>query len=214
VSDPEQTQNVQQPARLADADSVERELLARAQCGDPQAYGQLVAPYQQLAFRSAWLITRDSTSAEDAVQEGLLKAWRALPRFRTGVPLRPWLLRIVVNEARNHRRHSGRQQRLALRNAETLVQDSRQNNADAPEDWLVARERQAELLAALEQLREEERLVVSYRYLLGLSEQETATALDIPRGTVKSRLARGLRHLRQHLAETHLTEQEQRHGSA
>lgn len=191
-------------AQIAD----EREVISRAQRGDTAAYGILVTTYQHLAVRSAWLITRDVAEAEDAAQEGMVKAWRALHTFRPDAPFRPWLLRIVVNEARNRRRHHGRQQHLLLREAAaTPVSVTEQ---PAPEGLLLAHEQQQAVLAALEQLREEERLVVSYRHLLGLSEQETAQALSIPRGTVKSRLSRGLSQLRTILTadDTHRPTQE------
>ena len=66
----------------------------------------------------AYVITRNRADAEDATQDALTKAWRAFGRFRAGEPVRPWLLRIVANEARNRRRSSGRRERLALRAAE------------------------------------------------------------------------------------------------
>ncbi len=178
----------------------EREVICRAQRGDTAAYGLLVTTYHHLAVRSAWLITRDTDEAEDAAQDGFVKAWRALHTFRPDAPFRPWLLRIVVNEARNRRRHRGRQHHLLLR--EAAATPTALTQQAAPDGPLLAREQQQELLTALDGLREEERLVVSYRYLLGLSEQETAQALSIPRGTVKSRLSRGLSHLRTRLTGT------------
>ena len=83
----------------------------------PRAYEELVRPHQEIAFRVAYVITRNAADAEDAVQDALVKAWRALGRFRAGEPLRPWLLRIAANEARNRRRSAGRRERLALRAA-------------------------------------------------------------------------------------------------
>ena len=71
--------------------------------------------HQDVAFRAAYLVTGSAAEAEDAAQEGFVKAWQALGRFREGAPFRPWLLAIVVNEARNRRRHAGRQAALALR---------------------------------------------------------------------------------------------------
>src|SRR3954452_11771838 len=82
---------------------------------DAAAYADLVREHQDVAFRAAYLVTGSAAEAEDAAQEGFVKAWQALPRFREGAPFRPWLLSIVVNEARNRRRHAGRQAALALR---------------------------------------------------------------------------------------------------
>ena len=74
-------------------------LIERARQGDQAAYGELVRDHQEIAFRVAFLITRSAPDAEDVTQEAFIKAWRALGRFRTDAPFRPWLLRIVANEA-------------------------------------------------------------------------------------------------------------------
>ncbi len=150
--------------------------------------------HQGIAFRTAFLIARDSADAEEAAQDGFVKAYRALGRFRRGAPFRPWLLQIVANEARNRRRSAGRRANLALR----LVDEARPGDAvPSPEAALLSDERRAELLAAVEGLREEERLVVSCRFFLGLSEDETAQTLGLKLGTVKSRTSRALAQLRE-----------------
>ena len=170
----------------------ERELVLRAQRGDPRAYEELVRPHEEIAFRVAYVITRNAADAEDAVQDALVKAWRALGRFRAGEPLRPWLLRIAANEARNRRRSAGRRERLALRAASTSGEA-----APSPEDTVLDAAQRAELLAALDELSDDAREVLACRYLLDLSEEETAAALDIARGTVKSRSARALDRLKE-----------------
>jgi RNA polymerase sigma-70 factor (ECF subfamily) len=165
------------------------ELARLARDGDVAAYGELVERYREVAFRTAWLITRSSAEAEDAAQEAFVKAFYALDRFRAGESFRPWVLRIVSNEAKNRRRSVGRRERLTMR----LAHDRGSGDAaPSPEE----RER---LLEALERLREPERLVVAYRYLLELSEAETAQALGIRPGTVKSRLSRALARLRREM---------------
>ena len=175
----------------------ERDLVARAKRGDVAAYEELVRAYQDLAHRAAFLVG-DAAEADDAVQEAFVKAYRALGRFREGSPFRPWLLRIVANEARNRRRSAGRRANLALRVVEDRPADGA---APSPEEAVLVHERRAALAAAIARLREEDRLVVTCRYLLDLSEAETATALGIPTGTAKSRLARALIRLRVLLAE-------------
>src|SRR3954449_13343856 len=95
----------------------EGELIALAKDGDGDAYASLVRAHQDIAFRTAMLITQDAAEAEEAAQDAFVKAWRALGRFRTGEPLRPWLLTIVANEARNRRRSAGRRTALAIRAA-------------------------------------------------------------------------------------------------
>ena len=168
------------------------ELIARARSGDVAAYEAIVRRYQDVAVRTAHLICPE-TDADDAVQEAFIKAFDALPRFREGSPIRPWLLRIVANEARNRRRSAGRRHGLALRAADAMVPA---RTAPGPEQIVMAAEQRSELLAALARLRDEDREVLGARFLLDLSEAETAETLGIPRGTVKSRTSRALGRLR------------------
>jgi RNA polymerase sigma-70 factor, ECF subfamily len=176
----------------------ESELVERARGGDDRAYQALVERYQALAFRTAFVVTRSAEDAEDAAQEGFVKAYYALGRFRRGAPFRPWLLRIVGNEARNRRRSAGRREGLAVRAAgEQLSGDA----APSPETSAVTSEQRATLLRALEGLREEDQQVIACRYFLDLSEQETAATLGWRRGTVKSRLSRALGRLREQVGE-------------
>ena len=182
----------------------EDELVERARGGDAAAFAALVRNHEEISFRTAYLITRNAADAEDAAQVGLTKAWRALPRFRRGAPLRPWLLAIVANEARNRRRAEGRREGLALRFASELHAHELPSGdaAPSPEGRALVGEQRAELLAALERLSEDDRLVLSCRYLLDLGEEETAEVLSLRRGTVKSRTSRALGRLREQLGET------------
>ena len=173
------------------------DLIVKARQGDIDAYAELVRRYSEIAFRTAYLITCDAAEAEDAAQEAFVKAFAALGRFRVQMPFRPWLLRIVANEARNRRTRVNRQVRLLLRAA--ALQRSNQHAA-SPEEKALEREQQQILLDAVAGLRDDERLVIAYRYFLGLSEAEIAEALGCARGTVKSRLSRALTRLRQRLS--------------
>ncbi len=174
------------------------ELIARARTGDVAAYEAIVRRYQDVAIRTAHLICPE-TDADDAVQDAFLKAFDALPRFREGSPIRPWLLRIVANEARNRRRSAGRRHGLALRVAEA---EPNSRSAPGPENIVIAAEQRTELLSALATLRDDDREVLGARFLLDLSEAETAETLGIPRGTVKSRTSRAIARLRAALAAT------------
>jgi RNA polymerase sigma factor (sigma-70 family) len=171
----------------------ESELVERARRGDANAYESLVHAYQGIAFRTAYLITGRAADAEEAAQDGFVKAYYALRRFRAGAPFRPWLLQIVANEARNRRRAAGRRSALALRAAD---EETSGDAAPSPEAALLGAEQRRALLDAVNGMREEDRLVIGCRYFLELSEEETATALGWPRGTVKSRLSRALERLR------------------
>jgi len=174
------------------------ELVELAKGGDVRAYGELVDRYREISFRTAYLIARNGADAEDATQDAFVKAYYALDRFRLADPFRPWILRIVSNEARNRRRSAGRRERLALRVAERRGPG---DAAPSPDAAAIAQETRRTLVAALEMLPERDREVIACRYLLELSEAETATTLGIRPGTVKSRLSRGLARLRRELPE-------------
>lgn len=156
------------------------------------AYGELVTRYQGLAERTAYVITRDAAVAEDAAQEAFIKAYYALGRFRSGAPFRPWLLRIVANEAINRRNAAARRPTVDLLAATPYVA----NEDPSPEERAIAGERRERLLSALNDLREDDRIVIAYRYFFDLSEAEMAEALGVARGTVKSRLSRAIGRLR------------------
>jgi RNA polymerase sigma factor (sigma-70 family) len=176
--------------------SDDADLVGRVRAGDTDAYAVLVRRHARAAMRTARLLGAGS-DAEDVVQEALVKAYRSLGSFRADRPFRPWLLRIVANEARNaHRsavRRAGREERQARDLWAELLD---------PAAAVVDREDQARLLAAVAGLPEKHRRVVACRYLLELDEADTAVVLGLPRGTVKSRLSRGLTRLREDLATT------------
>jgi RNA polymerase sigma-70 factor (ECF subfamily) len=177
-------------------DRREAELVARARRGDADAYRSLMGEHETIAFRTAYLITRSAEDAEEATQDAFLKAYRSLGRFRPGAPFRPWLLAIVGNEARNRRRSGGRRAALALRARDEL---SSGDAAPSPEAAVIAADERRTLLDAIEALPADDRVVLACRYLVGLTEEETAAVIGRRRGTVKSRTSRALDRLRQHL---------------
>ncbi|MGH8945168.1 MAG: RNA polymerase sigma factor, partial [Acidimicrobiia bacterium] len=176
----------------------EKELIADAKNGDVSAYGQLVGLHQGVALRVAFLVVRDHAEAEDVTQEALVKAYRALSRFREEAPFRPWLLRIVRNEALNRLRSAERRERLALHLAADFVSG---DAAPSPETEVMSDEERRRVLGAVEALPDRFRSVIAARFLVGLSEAETAGMLGIPTGTVKSRTSRGLDRLREMLGD-------------
>jgi len=166
--------------------------VARVRSGDLDAYAELVHRHAPIAVRTAVLLGAGS-DAEDVVQEALVRAYRSLGGFRDGLPFRPWLLRIVANEAHNHHRS------LVRRGARELASATISPALLDPGDQVVDRERKEAVVAAINALPAKLRVVVTCRYLLELGEAETAAVLGLPRGTVKSRLSRGLGRLRDHL---------------
>ena len=160
----------------------EAALVRAAQRGSEEAVEELFARHWGAAHRAALLVTGDRAAAEDIAQEAFLAALRALPRFDLRRPLRPWLHRIVVNRAidwsraRTHRQEVG-----AYAAPEAAAGDAG--------DLRVLRE---DVAAALLTLGPEQRAVIVLRYVLDFTPGEIAAALDLPRGTVNSRLRRGL----------------------
>src|SRR5258708_38992709 len=162
----------------------EYELFSRAQRGDTAAYEEIVQRYQMVAYRTAYVITGSAADAEEAAQDGFVKAYRALGTFRSGAEPRPWLLKIVANEARNRVRSAGRRHHLELRLAERFRPG---DAAPSPEAGVVAAEDARRLLDHVNALSEEDPLVITPRYLLELSGEETPATLGIPQRTVQSR---------------------------
>lgn len=174
------------------AERTEVETLARARAGDFDAYEALIARHTPFAHRTAVLLGAGD-DAEDVLQEAFVKAYRRLPLYRGDSPFRSWLVAIVANETRNlhrsRRRRDGLVQRAGARELEPVA-------PDLPADAALSAERRAALLDAIRHLDDRDREVIVCRYLLDLSEAETAQTLGWPLGTVKSRTARALVRLR------------------
>lgn len=170
-------------------DTAEVELICRARQGDNAAWEQLMYQFQQPVFRLVYLILGDGAEAEDVAQEAFIRAYLSLGQFDVKRPFRPWLLQIAVNLARNRQRSLGRY-------------------LDALRRWWQAEPRQqptesseAQMLwQAVQKLRPPAQEIIYLRYFLELSEAETAEALHIAAGTVKSRTHRALQELRKEMA--------------
>jgi RNA polymerase sigma factor (sigma-70 family) len=180
---------IELPLRRSERDS-EAALVARAAAGDSDAYAALVRPHEHVAYRVAVSITGWNADAQEAVQNAYVKAYRSLRRFRRGSAFRPWLLRIVVNEARNVRRSELRHERLVARAAG-------QHDPDAPgaDEAVLARDEVSAVLDALAQLSEADRLVVALRYFAQLPDAEAAGLAGVTTGAYRVRLVRARRRL-------------------
>ena len=171
------------------------DLVGRAQAGDIEALCELVERHRVVALRVGYAIV--GAEAEDVVQEAFLRAARNIDRFRGESPFRPWLLTIVANEARNRRRSASRRETLQLRIANRdAAHEAGTHSTRSTEEIAMANERREWLLHAVAGLPDRDREVIALRYFADLSEAETATALECPVGTVKSRLARAIGKLR------------------
>jgi RNA polymerase sigma-70 factor (ECF subfamily) len=166
--------------------------VARARVGDLDAYELLVARYTVPAHRAAVLLGAGA-DADDVVQEAFVKAYRQLSRYRGEAGFRPWLLAIVANETRNLHRSRRRRDGLVLRAA---AHEQPASTVPDPADTVLLDERRRHLMAELRLLDTRDREVLACRFLLDLSEAETAVMLGLPKGTVKSRTSRALTRLR------------------
>lgn len=168
----------------------ERSGIEAARRGSIEAWEHLVQAHQQPVFRLAYLLLGDADDAEDIAQETFIRAYNALGRFNPDRPLRPWLMRIATNLCHNWRRSAGRYL-AALRNLlqTDLLSGSGNLTADQP---LEA----AELWNAVRRLKFEDQKLIYLRYFLDCSEADTAQALNVAAGTVKSRTHRALTRLR------------------
>jgi RNA polymerase sigma-70 factor (ECF subfamily) len=175
----------------------EAALVEQARQGDGDAYVALLRLHEAVAFRTAYLILGSADDAEDVTQEAFVKAFRSLGRFQLQRPFRPWLLRIVANEARNHRRSAGRRGALAVRAFTELPPAG----SSSPEADLLAAEGRAELLGAIDRLPDADRLAIVGRYVLELTDEEAGAALGIKPGAVRVRVWRALARLRRELEE-------------
>ena len=169
---------------MAGAGRDERAWVRGAQAGSVSDLEALFRAHWPRAYRAAYLVVHDAGAAEDLAQEAFLAAVRALDRFDSGRPFGPWLHRIVVNRAIDWVRARALRREVGAGEAiEHFAGEERQNTA-AP--------LHADMVAALASLSPEHRAVVVLRYVLEYTPGEIARILELPRGTVNSRLRRGL----------------------
>ena len=161
-------------------------LIRRCQRGDRLAIEVLIRRHQNYVYRLCYLVMRNEQDAEDMTQETFIRAFRALPRFeiRKDTSFEAWLYRISVNACRSRMRRKWYQVLPWPEPAPQMVAEPEKQ----PESVAIQGERRDRILAAIDTLGEKHRLVVILRYYAGLSNEEIAQTLDIPSGTVRSRL--------------------------
>ena len=162
---------------------------------DPAEFDALVRPATPNALRLATVVLGSRDGADDVVQVAMTRAWSAFDRYDPDRPFLPWFLRIVANTARNDRRQRGRRAALALRVGVATEEPSAEDGAMVHLD-------RTRMLAALNALGVEDRTVIALRYFDQLGEAEMAEVMECAPGTVKSRLNRARRRLRDHLEAT------------
>lgn len=173
----------------------DRDAIRQAQAGDPDAYRVLVERYQGRAFRLALRVLRDEDAARDAVQEAFLKAWSALPKFEGRSNFFTWLYRLIMNQCLDHKRRDRSDRHVEFEEGGRVEAELGDDPAAevlgvsfAPAVDVARKELREQLALAIERLPEAARETLLLREVEGLSYAEIATALEIPKGTVMSRL--------------------------
>ena len=184
----------------------ETRTIQEAQQGSLAAFNQLVMAYQGTAFNVAYRIFGDGEAAADACQDAFLKAYRAIAQYRGG-SFKSWLLRIVTNTCYDQIRYKGRRPANSLEEiTENPGPDSVKlvNGSERPEDRVMRDELSDLIQMGIGQLPEDQRIVLVLSDVQNFTYQEIAEIIDQPLGTVKSRLSRGRRKLRDFLQQQEL----------
>ena len=173
---------------------IDRQLVARAQRGDKQAFELLVEKYQRKLARLLSRFIRDPAEVEDVTQEAFIKAYRALPAFRGDSAFYTWLYRIGINTAKNYLMAMGRRAptstEIEAEEAEGFEEGEQLRDINTPESVLLSNEIAQTVNATIEGLPEELRRAIQMREIEGMSYEDIAQAMDCPIGTVRSRIFR------------------------
>ena len=185
------------PERISPAGPEDAVLIAAAQKGDAGAFAEIVRRYQRAVYRVGYALTRNGSDADDLAQETFVRAWGAIGRFELGQPLYPWLARIATNLAFSLFRTRKRRPETPL---EPLIEAGRQWGVeDDPAEHTARSEQAQRLRECFGELAPEHQAVLALRAINDLSYDEIARTLNIPIGTVMSRLSRARVELKKHL---------------
>jgi RNA polymerase sigma factor (sigma-70 family) len=181
----------------------ESALIERCLAGDDTAFDQIVLRYQDMVFSLSCRLLGGYDEAVDLSQEVFLQVYRKLSTFRRDASLRTWIYRIVINRAKNRqrwwKRRIGEMTALPIEEVEARPRSALTSDDIAPDEALARKERGEILHRAIEKLPFDQRTILLLKEIDGLSYEEISTTLDLPLGTVKSRLARARKSLRESL---------------
>jgi RNA polymerase sigma-70 factor (ECF subfamily) len=177
------------------ADPGDLDLVLRTRGGDESAFGELIRRYQKTVYRIAFRMLRNAEQAEDVTQITFVKAFRSLHRFREELPFHPWLYRIAVNASLTQIERRKRERQVELESVPEKILP-RPAHEESPLEETARKDLLARVEGALEKIPPDQKAVFLLRVVEGLSYEEIAQALDIPKGTVMSRLSRAREALR------------------
>lgn len=187
---------------------VAQQLIIRSQAGDVEAFETLIKQHQVIAYNIAYRILGDQEDAKDAAQEALIKVFKNLPGFKAESQFSTWLYRIVVNTCtdymRKHRKITTVSTDKGLETEEGTLQTELPDERMAPEVVFEQTELKQKVQAAISALPEQNRTVIVLRDVQGMSYDVIASMLDLPVGTVKSRINRGRDMLKKLLIESRI----------
>ena len=169
-------------------------VVARALAGDEEAFQEIVSQYSSLMLRTAWLIVKDRDIAEDVVQDALIQMWHHLPDLREAGALRPWLMRIVVNQCISFKRRLARSTAFTR---QALAEQEVDLIASAADHYKGRLERDWDLAQAIENLPTKQRIVIMLHYYNGMTLPEMSRTLKTSENTLKKRIQAALNNLRQ-----------------
>jgi len=177
----------------------EYNIIAKLKAGEIKALSPLVHAFQHRALRTAYLVTQDQSLAEDVTQSAFLRAFECIHQFDSTRRFLPWFLRIVVNMAVQATKKQSRTfslDTISSHNEELSLVDLLPDTMLNPEAQVEIRELEAHIENLLEQLPPEQRAVIVLRYYVNFTESQMANLLDVPTGTIKSRLFSARKQLR------------------
>ncbi|HZU71099.1 MAG TPA: RNA polymerase sigma factor [Ktedonobacteraceae bacterium] len=175
----------------------QQQLVSRALEGDKEAFGEIVHQYSALMLRTASMIVGDRDIAEDAVQDALIQAWQHLPSLREASALRPWLIRIVVNQCISFKRRLARSTAFVR---QALSEQATDLAAQIADDYKGRRERDWDIARAIKKLPIKQRAVIILHYYQGMTLLEMSEALQTSENTLKKRIQAALANLRRILS--------------
>jgi RNA polymerase sigma-70 factor, ECF subfamily len=183
--------------------SAQQMLVERVLQGDKEAFGEIVKQYNALMMRTAYMIIGDCDVAEDAVQEALIQAWQHLSGLRESGALRPWLMRIVVNQCISYKRKVAR---TAAFVRQSLAEQTINFAAEVADDHKGRLERDWDLAETIKKLPTKQQAVIVLHYYHGMTLPSMAQALHVSENTLKKRIQAALNNLRRVLHANNISE--------
>jgi len=179
-------------------------LIEEAKHGSEEAFASLIDMYKRLVYNLAYQRTRNHDDAEDVAQEIFIKVWKSLHLFRGESAFSTWIAKIAINASLDYVRKSSRRRTVSLTKQDEDDGDVQAELPDTdvnvnPEEYAQRMEKIAAVRAAIDALGQDQRIVIVMRDIEGMSYEEIAAALDLEMGTVKSRINRARKHIKEFL---------------